>query len=65
MLEVDIAPRATGAQWAALNVGGRVFRTTRATLTSEPDSMLARMFSEGWAGYVDGEGCFLLDRSPE
>lgn len=34
-------------EWISLNVGGQVFTTTRTTLcTSEPNSMLARMFSQ-------------------
>ena len=31
-------------EWLKLNVGGRIFETTRATLTSHPSSSLARMF---------------------
>ena len=38
--------------WVRLNVGGRVFATTRATLTSDPDSMLARMFEPGQPAYL-------------
>ena len=34
------------SDWIKLNVGGTPFYTTRTTLLSEPDSMLARMFSE-------------------
>jgi hypothetical protein len=30
--------------WVRLNVGGRIFATSRATITSDPSSMLARMF---------------------
>lgn len=34
-------------EWIMLNVGGKLFSTTRTTLcTSEPNSMLARMFSQ-------------------
>ena len=34
------------SDWIKLNVGGQTFYTTRTTLMSEPESMLARMFSE-------------------
>ena len=31
-------------EWLKLNVGGRIFETTRSTLTSHPSSSLAKMF---------------------
>ena len=31
-------------EWLKLNVGGQIFETTRATLTSHPSSSLAKMF---------------------
>jgi hypothetical protein len=54
------------SDWVRLNVGGRVFATTRATITSDSNSMLARMFepSEGWLSATDASGAFLIDRSP-
>jgi uncharacterized protein YjbI with pentapeptide repeats len=55
------------SDWVRLNVGGRVFATTRATLSSDPDSMLARMFEPsevGWLSATDASGAFLIDRSP-
>ena len=57
-------------EWITLNVGGRKFTTTRSTLTkNQPDSMLARMFSndlnDGMTpSPVDESGAFLIDRSP-
>lgn len=50
-----------------LNLGGRVFVTTRQTLCqgfSPPDSLLARAFSTENAGIVkkDEEGCYFFDR---
>eukprot|EP00112_Aurelia_sp_Birch-Aquarium-sp1_P013749 Seg2933.1 transcript_id=Seg2933.1/GoldUCD/mRNA.D3Y31 product="BTB/POZ domain-containing protein KCTD9" protein_id=Seg2933.1/GoldUCD/D3Y31 len=54
-------------EWLTLNVGGTRFVTTRTTLTKDPDSMLTRMFSSednGWCSRVDGQGAFLIDRSP-
>ena len=47
-----------------LNVGGSHFETTRATLTSCPDSLLARMFdpdSELLPAAVTEDGAFFLD----
>lgn len=45
----DGTPR---SDWVRLNVGGRVFATTRATLCADSNSMLARMFepTEGKCG---------------
>jgi len=49
-----------------LNVGGRLFTTTRTTLTSQPDSVLGRMFdptsSLPPARMVDG--AFFIDANP-
>ena len=50
-----------------LNVGGTHFETTRATLTSRPDSLLAKMFdpdSELPPAEVTEDGAFFLDASP-
>ena len=33
-------------EWVRLNVGGRVFTTSRATLTKDPQSFLARIAME-------------------
>ena len=60
----------TRNDWVHLNVGGRIFATTRCTLTRHPDSMLARMFGEeiddgGWSSATDFRGAYLIDRSPE
>lgn len=53
-----------------LDVGGRLFKTTRATLVSDPDSMLAKMFDpdSGWMAPAkqDGEtGTTFIDRNPD
>lgn len=37
----------------------------RATLTSDPSSMLARMFEPGWSSVTDATGAYLIDRSPD
>uniref|UniRef100_A0A1A8J1I8 BTB/POZ domain-containing protein KCTD9 n=2 Tax=Ovalentaria TaxID=1489908 RepID=A0A1A8J1I8_NOTKU len=54
--------------WLTLNIGGRLFTTTRSTLVSkEPESMLAHMFCEKdvWGNKQDKHGAYLIDRSPE
>ncbi|KAM4745008.1 BTB/POZ domain-containing protein KCTD9a isoform 1-T1 [Anableps anableps] len=54
--------------WLTLNIGGRLFTTTRSTLVSkEPESMLAHMFREKdvWGNKQDKHGAYLIDRSPE
>ncbi|XP_011300823.1 BTB/POZ domain-containing protein KCTD9 isoform X2 [Fopius arisanus] len=60
-------------EWVTLSVGGKLFTTTRSTLThKEPMSMLARMFSESEdcsefripPSKQDTNGAFLIDRSP-
>ena len=56
------------ADWVTLNVGGTKFTTTRATLTSEPDSMFARMFQHERSmqpAAQDKEGAYLIDRNPK
>lgn len=56
---------ASRRDWVRINLGGKVFATTRATLTSDPTSMLARMFESGWCSATDASGAYLIDRSPE
>ncbi|MCJ1368768.1 hypothetical protein MMC16_007915 [Acarospora aff. strigata] len=46
-----------------LNVGGRIFVTSRATLTRDPDSMLALMLTQGLpAASQDKDGNLVIDR---
>ena len=56
----------TMSDWIKLNIGGQVFHTTRTTLFSEPNSMLAKMFSSEQLtpSNQDDQGNFLIDRSP-
>ncbi|XP_064601347.1 BTB/POZ domain-containing protein KCTD9-like [Liolophura sinensis] len=66
----DIVLPTGKTDWVTLNVGGKVFKTTRRTLTSDaPESMLARMFTNecdvAWSSSVDENGAYLIDRSPE
>lgn len=58
-------------EWVTLNVGGKLFTTTRMTLTAkEPYSMLSRMFSTDSGQFnlspsaLDASGAYLVDRSP-
>ena len=48
-----------------LNVGGRIFETYLTTLKAEPDSALARMFSEPMLPKADPSGAYIIDSSPE
>ena len=45
-----------------LDVGGKIFSTSITTLVSEPDSMLAAMFSGRFELEKDEEGTFFIDR---
>ncbi|PAA91845.1 hypothetical protein BOX15_Mlig012327g1 [Macrostomum lignano] len=63
---------ANSNDWVKLNVGGKLFLTTRSTLTQkEPDSMLAKMLTtydgdaRRWHNRTDTDGAILVDRSPE
>lgn len=63
-----ISKEYSSSKWIKLNVGGKVFLTTIWTLVSkEPESMLARMFSQDGAmlpSDQDEQGAYLIDRSP-
>ncbi|KAL7633278.1 UNVERIFIED_CONTAM: hypothetical protein RMT77_016383 [Armadillidium vulgare] len=56
-------------EWISLNVGGKIYTTTRSTLVSkEPNSMLSKMFSGSNEGMFcpsirDSSGAYLIDRS--
>ena len=45
-----------------LNVGGHYFTTSRQTLTRDPNSMLAAMFSGKFEMEPRGDGAFFIDR---
>ena len=55
------------SDWIKLNVGGQLFQTTRTTILSEPDSMLARMFDPEHQHILAPcqveNGAYLIDRS--
>jgi len=51
-----------------LNVGGKIFHTTRSTLLVDPNSMLAKMFdanSQISASVKDESGAWFIDRDPK
>ena len=52
-----------------LNVGGKEFMTTQGTLSSDQNSMLARMFTTDTNGRIpatqDANGAFFIDRCPK
>lgn len=60
--------RRNSTDWIKLNVGGQLFYTSRTTLlNSDPDSMLARMFSPNsnlHPSCIDSNGAYLIDRDP-
>lgn len=47
---------ANPSQYVKLNVGGHLFHTTIATLTTKPDTMLQAMFSGRMEVLTDSEG---------
>lgn len=51
--------------WVTLNVGGRLFSTTKSTLTKDPNNMLSRIVSSDWDTLRDANGSYLIDRPPE
>lgn len=64
----SVAPVTISNDWVTINVGGRLFSTTRATLTTkEPNSMLAKMFSTEYSALHpscrDANGAYLIDRT--
>lgn len=64
----DIFNRRSSTDWVKLNVGGQLFYTSRTTLlNSDPESMLARMFSPNsnlHPSCIDSNGAYLIDRDP-
>ena len=53
--------------WVKLDVGGTKFKTTRGTLTSAPESLLAKMFDpdlERPPAALSGDGYYLIDACP-
>ena len=55
------------ANWVKLNVGGTVFVTSLATLTSKPESVLGKMFQPGSTippAAKAEDGVYLIDACP-
>ena len=55
------------ADWLRLNVGGTIYETSRSTLTSDSESILARMFEPNSClppATVTEEGCYQIDACP-
>ena len=55
------------SDWIRLNVGGTIFETTRTTLTSVPDSLLAKMFDVDSSlppASTSEDGTFRIDADP-
>ncbi|ESO10298.1 hypothetical protein HELRODRAFT_117017 [Helobdella robusta] len=53
--------------WIRLNVGGRIFMTSRLTLGRDPDSFLFRLCQEDseLKTDVDESGAYMIDRDPD
>ena len=64
--EIEKMTKPSLGDWIKLDVGGMIFKTTRATLTQEPDSLLGRMFDpdSSLPPARIQDGAFLIDASP-
>ncbi|KAI1707662.1 BTB/POZ domain-containing protein [Ditylenchus destructor] len=51
--------------WVRLNVGGKVFQTTKDTLSRYPESFLACLVNGRLPSDKDETGAFLIDRDPK
>ena len=58
----DYSPEGGIPSIVKLNVGGQYFTTSRQTLISDPNSMLAAMFSGRHKQETTGDGSFFIDR---
>jgi len=66
-VEREHAIKSTMTDWIKLNVGGKIFETSRATLTSHQDSSLARMFEPNSnlpPATITSDGVYLVDACP-
>ncbi|KAI1690816.1 BTB/POZ domain-containing protein [Ditylenchus destructor] len=53
------------SEWIRLNVGGKVFQTTKDTLSQHPGSFLACLVGGDLPSEKDETGAYLIDRDPE
>ncbi|KAI1697439.1 BTB/POZ domain-containing protein [Ditylenchus destructor] len=53
------------SKWVRLNVGGKVFQTTKDTLSRHPESFLARLVNGDLHSEKDESGAYLIDGNPE
>ncbi|KAI1708035.1 BTB/POZ domain-containing protein [Ditylenchus destructor] len=51
--------------WVRLNVGGKIFETTKVTLLQIPDTFFGRLLEGGLQSKKDETGAFRIDRSYE
>ncbi|XP_075248912.1 uncharacterized protein LOC142341668 [Convolutriloba macropyga] len=60
-------PSQCSCDWVDLNVGGRIFKTTRLTLSKVPGSFLDCLCNNQnlLSSHVDQNGAILIDREPE
>ncbi|KAI1707656.1 BTB/POZ domain-containing protein [Ditylenchus destructor] len=56
---------ANNSDWVRLNVGGKLFQTTKSTLSTHPESFLARLANGNIPSEKDDTGAFLIDRNFE
>eukprot|EP00092_Neocalanus_flemingeri_P021274 GFUD01023055.1.p1 GENE.GFUD01023055.1~~GFUD01023055.1.p1 ORF type:complete len:295 (-),score=96.88 GFUD01023055.1:88-930(-) len=67
-LDKECSGRGAMTDWLKLNVGGTMFETSRATLTSHPTSSLARMFEPNSnlpPATTTPDGVFQIDACPQ
>eukprot|EP00092_Neocalanus_flemingeri_P021228 GFUD01023002.1.p1 GENE.GFUD01023002.1~~GFUD01023002.1.p1 ORF type:complete len:277 (-),score=86.46 GFUD01023002.1:102-932(-) len=66
-LEKECSGKGAMTDWMKLNVGGTIFETSRATLTSHPTSSLARMFEPNSnlpPATITQDGVYQIDACP-
>lgn len=54
----------SSGQRIKLDIGGKVFATTKENMVRYPNSFFAGMFSGQWDLRVEDDGCYFIDRDP-